>query len=452
MATSSMQFSAVILAAGKGTRMKSALPKVMHQIASRPMIAHVVASVSQLEPKKIVIVTADGMDDVIVTAKKVNPVCEQAIQKAQLGTGDAVLAAQDTLKVKEAHNVLVLYGDTPLIRPCTLEKMTAALEEYDVVVLGMRPRDAGVYGRLVVDESGELQAIVEYKDANDAIRALNLCNSGVMAVGRKARIFDLLAKVTNNNASGEYYLTDVVAIARTEGLSCGVVEASEEELMGVNSRRELAAAEAVFQTRLRNAAMDAGVTMIAPESVFLAADTQFGIDVILQPNLFFGEGVRVGSRTEIRMGSHLEGATIGDDCIVGPFARLRPQTVLMGDNKVGNFVELKKTVMESGAQASHLSYLGDARIGEETNIGAGTITCNYDGYNKFETIIGKGAFIGSNTALVAPVTVGDGAIIGAGSVITEDVTINALALSRAEQHEKIDWAERFRARKKQGEA
>jgi bifunctional UDP-N-acetylglucosamine pyrophosphorylase/glucosamine-1-phosphate N-acetyltransferase len=440
-------FSAVILAAGKGTRMKSELPKVMHCIANRPMVAHVVHTVSQLSPQHIVLVTAAHMEQVVRTAQAADARCTNAIQQQQLGTGDAVKAAQPALQDFNG-TVLVLYGDTPLIRPETLQRMLEASQHTDVVVLGMRPRDAGAYGRLLLNESGELLEIIEFKDADEDIRAITLCNSGVMAVSGKANIFALLSQVTNMNANQEYYLTDIVAIARGKGLRCGVVEAPEEELMGVNSRRELAQAEAIFQRHMRLRAMDEGATLIDPNSVFFSADTQLGRDVVIQPNVYFGEGVRIGNDVEIRMGCHIEGATIGDECIVGPFARLRTGTVLAGNNKIGNFVELKKTTMDTGAQASHLSYLGDAHIGSNSNIGAGAITCNYDGFDKFETHIGAGAFIGSNTALVAPVRVGDGAIIGAGSVITEDVGADDLAFTRPARTEKKGWAALFRQKKK----
>jgi bifunctional UDP-N-acetylglucosamine pyrophosphorylase / glucosamine-1-phosphate N-acetyltransferase len=442
-------FAAVILAAGKGTRMKSDLPKVLHCVANRPMVAHVTHTASQLNPSHIVIVTAPQMESVLHAAQRITPTCLHAIQPQQLGTGDAVKAAQSALK-NHKDATLVLYGDTPLIRPETLAQMLQATLHSDIVVLGMRPKDPASYGRLIVNEAGELEEIIEFKDADEEIRAINLCNSGVMAISGKAKLFDLLAQLTNNNANGEYYLTDVVSIARSKGLHCSVVEATEAELMGVNSRAELAQAEAIFQHHMRQHAMQNGATLIAPETVYFSADTQIGRDVIIQPNVYFGEDVTVGNHVEIRMSCHIEGAHIGDDCIVGPFARLRPGTTLAGDNKVGNFVELKKAQLDMGAQASHLSYLGDAFIGKDSNIGAGTITCNYDGYHKFETHIGANAFIGSNSALVAPVTIGDGAIIGAGSVITKDVTPDALALTRANQHEKIDGAKAFRIKKNQG--
>lgn len=438
-------FAAIILAAGKGTRMKSDMPKVLHKIANRPMVAHVTHTAAQLNPTHIVVVTANGMDSVLHAAQKIHPACLHAVQPQQLGTGDAVKAAKFALSSHE-EAILVLYGDTPLIRPETLQTMLEATAHTDVVVLGMRPKDAGAYGRLVVNESGELLEIVEFKDADIDIRAINLCNSGVMAISGKAKVFELLESLSNNNANGEYYLTDIVAIARSKGLRCGVVEADEAELMGVNSRRELATAEALFQARMRHQAMDNGATLIDPETVYFSADTIIGRDVIIQPNVFFGEGVQIGNHVEIRMSSHIEGATIGDDCIVGPFARLRPTTILKGDNKIGNFVELKKTIMEEGAQASHLTYLGDAFIGKRTNIGAGTITCNYDGFNKYETHIGDNAFIGSNTAIVSPVHIGNGAIIGAGSVITEDVPADALAFTRPQRTEKAGWAKAFRER------
>ncbi len=437
--------SVVILAAGKGTRMKSELPKVLHPIAGQPMIQHVLDTAAALDPLYTVVVTAPGADSV---TQAVADACELAIcteQTEQLGTGDAVRAAEPAMS-DFTGTTLVLYGDTPLLTADTLRDMCDVLNDHDVVVLGMCPEDPGAYGRLVVGEDGSLEAIVEYKDASDEQRAIELCNSGVMAV-RSGQIFTLLAEVTNDNAKGEYYLTDIVAIARAKGMSCGYLEAPEEELLGVNSRVELAQAESIWQMRKRLDVMESGVTLIDPDSVYFSADTAIAADVTIQPNVWFGKGVSIASGTTIYAYSHIEGANIGENCRIGPFARLRPGSQLAGDNKIGNFVELKKATLHPGAQASHLSYLGDAEIGKNSNIGAGTITCNYDGYDKYQTIIGDDAFIGSDTALIAPVKIGDGAIVGAGSVITENVTKDALALTRANQIEKPGWANTFREKK-----
>lgn len=442
-------FSAIILAAGKGTRMKSQLPKVLHGVAGFPMLWHVLQKARALEAQETVVVIGPQMETVADVAKDTLSGCRIAVQKDQLGTGHAVRCAEDAVTNTDCAHV-VLYGDTPLIRPQTIAKLLKRLERADLAVLGMRCYDPREYGRLVVDENDRLQRIVEYKDASWEERDINLCNSGVMAVA-KGRIFELLKQVKNENAKGEYYLTDLVAIANAEGLHCVVEEADEQELLGVNSREELAVAEAEMQIRLRRWAMAHGATLIDPSSVFLAADTQIGQDVIIEPQVFFGAGVVVEDEVEIRAFSHIAGAKIGKGSVIGPFARLRPGAVLMEDVHVGNFVEIKKATVHPHAKVNHLSYVGDAVVGSGANLGAGTITCNYDGFAKHETVIGKGAFIGSNTALVAPVNVGDGAIVGAGSTIVDDVAAYALVTTRAPLYEKAEGAKRFREKRKKAE-
>ncbi|MBY0356061.1 MAG: bifunctional UDP-N-acetylglucosamine diphosphorylase/glucosamine-1-phosphate N-acetyltransferase GlmU [Rickettsiales bacterium] len=439
-------FCAIILAAGKGTRMKSQLPKVMHSIAGFPMLWHVLQKVRALEAQETVVVVGPHMETVAELAKATFPECHVSVQKDQLGTGHAVQCAEDVVTQEGCAHV-VLYGDTPLIRPQTIARLLKRLERADLAILGMRCYDPKEYGRLIVDNDDRLQAIVEYKDASWEQRDINLCNSGVMAVA-KGRIFELLKQVKNNNAKGEFYLTDLVAIANAEGLHCVVEEADEQELLGVNAREELAVAEAEMQIRLRRWAMAHGTTMIDPSSVFLAADTQLGKDVIIEPNVVFGTGVVVEDEVEIRAFSHITGATIGRGSIIGPFARLRPGAVLMEDVHVGNFVEIKKATLHPHAKVNHLSYVGDAVVGSGANLGAGTITCNYDGFAKHQTHIGKGAFIGSNTALVAPVSVGDFAIVGAGSTIVDDVAAYALVTTRAPLYEKAEGAKRFREKRK----
>ncbi len=430
----------VILAAGKGTRMKSALPKVMHAIGGRPMVQHVLATAAALDAEKQVVVVGPDMADV---AGAVAP-WDTAVQENQLGTGDAVLAARSLL-AGFTGTVLVLYGDTPLIRTETLRAMIAKRAETGaaVVVLGFRPDEPGGYGRLVTAPDGSLDAIVEAKEATPEQLEIDLCNSGVMAIDGAA-MFDLLDAVGNDNAKGEYYLTDIVEIARSRQMRGAYIEAEEAELLGVNSRADLAVAESVLQGWLREAAMAGGATLTAPETVFFSWDTRLGQDVIVGPHVFFGPGVTVDDTAEIRAYSHLEGAHVKSSAQVGPYARLRPGAVLEAGSRVGNFVEIKNAVLGEGAKANHLSYIGDADVGAGANIGAGTITCNYDGYLKWRTKIGAGAFIGSNSALVAPITVGDGAIVGAGSTITRDVEPDALGVTRADQEEIPGAAKRFR--------
>ncbi len=437
--------AAVVLAAGRGTRMKSALPKVMHPVANRPMVGHLLDRLAEFGAERSIFVVSPGMGEV---GALVAP-AETVIQDPPLGTGHAVLAARDALAGFDG-DVLVLFGDTPLLTVDTLRAMAAARRaagDPAVVVLGFRPDDAAEYGRLVTDAGGALQSIVEFKEANEAERSIGLCNAGIMAIDGK-RLFALLDAVGNDNAKGEYYLTDIVAIARARGWVCAVIETDDPtEVMGVNSRADLARAEAAMQDRLRAAAMDNGATLTDPGTVWFSHDTRLGRDVTVGPDVVFGPGVRVADNVEIRAFSHIEGATIAEGAIIGPFARLRPGADIRRDVHIGNFVEIKEALIEDGAKANHLSYIGDSRIGPGANIGAGTITCNYDGFFKERTDIGAGAFIGSNTALIAPVKIGDGAIIGAGSVITRDVAKDALAVTRAAPAERPGWAVKFRARR-----
>ncbi|MDQ2106598.1 bifunctional UDP-N-acetylglucosamine diphosphorylase/glucosamine-1-phosphate N-acetyltransferase GlmU, partial [Azospirillum isscasi] len=439
----------VILAAGKGTRMKSDLPKVLHRVAGQPMVGHVLSAVKALDPDHVVVVVGPGMDDV---AAAVAPY-PTAVQHEQRGTADAVRAAFGLLE-GFAGDVVVLYGDTPLVTPDTLRAMVAARRQPGdpaVVVLGMRPGDPGAYGRLILNARGGLEKIVEYLDASEEERRVTLCNAGLMAFDG-ARMFDLIGRIGNANAKSEYYLTDVVQIARGNGMACAVVEAAPAEVVGVNSRAELAEVEALIQRRLRKAAMDNGATLTDPDSVTFCVDTRLGRDVIVGPHVVFGPGVAVADRVEIKAFSHLEQVRVDSGAQIGPYARLRPGAEIGRDAHIGNFVEIKNATIEAGAKVNHLTYIGDARVGAKANIGAGTITCNYDGYAKSRTDIGAGAFIGSNTALVAPVRVGDGAIVGAGSVVTADVEGDALAVARARQQAYTGWARRFRDRKQKENA
>jgi bifunctional UDP-N-acetylglucosamine pyrophosphorylase/glucosamine-1-phosphate N-acetyltransferase len=434
----------VVLAAGLGTRMKSDLPKVLHPLAGRPMIGHLMATLETLAPERLVVVVGPGMEAV---AEAVAP-WPTVVQEPRLGTGHAVMAAGDVLAGFDG-DVLVVYGDTPLISVGTLERLLAARRapaRPAVVVLGFRPRDPGAYGRLIVGPIGTLDAIVEAKDARPDQLAVTLCNSGVMAIDG-ARLSGLLERIGDDNAKGEYYLTDIVHIARADGLSCGVVEGDEAEFIGVNSRADLARAEAIVQDRLRTRAMAEGATLTDPASVFFSHDTRLGRDVTVGPSVVFAPGVSVGDGVEIRPFCHLEGVSIEAGALIGPFARLRPGARIGSGAHVGNFVEIKNATVEAGAKVNHLTYIGDARVGANANVGAGTITCNYDGFFKDHTDIGAGAFIGSNTSLVAPVKVGDGAIVGAGSVVSHDVPADAMALTRGPYTVKADWARVFRQRR-----
>jgi bifunctional UDP-N-acetylglucosamine pyrophosphorylase / glucosamine-1-phosphate N-acetyltransferase len=424
-------FACVILAAGKGTRMKSSLPKVMHQIAGQPLIAHVLSTTMQLSPEKTVVVVAPGMESVEQAVAKINQQAKFVIQSEQLGTGHAVKVTEAELKAYTGK-ILILCGDTPLITANTLEKILSSAESADIVVLGMSVENPYGYGRLIVDGSGQLEEIIEERDATPEQKAINLCNSGIIAVSGR-HLFSLLEKLTVNNNAGEYYLTDIVSLADDMGLHSHVVVAEASELAGINTREQLANAEKVIQWRLRKSAMADGVTMVDPASIFLRYDTKIAPDVVIHPQVVFGTGVTVESAVEIRSFSHIEGAHIKTGAVVGPFARLRPGTVIGENAHIGNFVELKNTKLGEGAKANHLSYVGDSEVGAGANIGAGTITCNYDGVNKHKTTIGSGAFIGSNTSLVAPVSIGANAVIGAGSVITQDVPDGNLALERSQQ-------------------
>lgn len=435
--------AAIILAAGKGTRMKSSRHKVLHPVGGRPMVEHVMATLDTLNPARRVVVVGSERDQV---EAQIGDRATFVVQEPQHGTGHAVQQAAPAL-ADFAGDAAVLYGDVPLITVDTLRRMIHARAPADLVVLGFRAADPAAYGRLKLSADGGLEAIVEFKDASPEERRINLCNSGIMVLSAKL-LFDLLAHVKNDNAKGEYYLTDIVGLARARGLKAAVVETEESEVIGVNSRAELAQAEAIFQARARAAAMADGATLIAPETVYFSFDTKLGRDVVVEPNVVFGPGVSVGDNVVIHAFCHLEGASIAEGASVGPFARLRPGAELRKKAKVGNFVEVKKAVLEEGAKVNHLTYIGDARVGAGANVGAGTITCNYDGFFKYKTDIGAGAFIGSNTALVAPVTIGEGAIVGAGSTITKDVEADALVVTRSEQREIKDWAAKFRARSK----
>ncbi len=432
--------AAVVLAAGKGTRMKSDLHKVLHPIAGRPMLLHLMASVEELSPAKKVVVVGDKADQLEAALAGG---AELAVQDPQLGTGHAVQQAEGALAGFDG-DVLILYGDVPFVPAATMRAMLDRLGADDapaVVVLAFEPADPLRYGR-VITEGDRVVKMVEHKDATDAERAVSLCNSGLMAA--KARdLFALLARVTDDNAAKEFYLVDIVNIANADGRSCAVVKTDADDVAGINSRAELAAAEAQWQAFKREEAMADGVSLRAPETVWFSWDTELGRDVTIEPNVFFGPGVTVADNVKIRANSHIEGTTIGEGCEVGPFARLRPGTVLGEKAKVGNFVETKKAVLGKGAKANHLTYLGDVTVGAGANIGAGTITCNYDGYFKYQTVIGENAFIGSNSALVAPVKIGRDAIVAAGSAVTRDVADGELRLVRGEQLVKPGWADRF---------
>ena len=434
----------VILAAGKGTRMKSALSKVMHPVAGRPMVKIVLETAGTLEPARQVVVIGPDMD---AAAQVVAP-CPTVVQHDRKGTAHAV-AQTRTLLENAKGTVLVLYGDTPLITAGTLKRLVERRRAQDdpaVVVLGFRPTDPGGYGRLKLGADGALLGIIEHAEATEEERAITLCNSGVMAMDGGI-LFTLLDQVSADNSKGEYYLTDLVALARQAGRSCAHIEGEPDELLGVNSRVELAQAERVLQDRLRLAAMEAGVTLTAPESVFFSQDTCLGQDVVVGPFVTFGPGVTVEDNVIIKGFCHLESCHVATGATVGPYARLRPGARIGARAHIGNFVEIKKAEVEAGAKVNHLSYIGDARVGEGANVGAGTITCNYDGFDKSHTDIGARAFIGSNSALVAPVRIGDDAIIAAGSTIAADVPADSLAINRAPAQVREGWAMKFRRRK-----
>ncbi len=440
---SNRELLTIVLAAGKGTRMKSDVPKVLHAVAGRSMLGHVLALAEAAGPSRLAVVIGPGMDNVRAATLKAAPSAGVFMQEAQQGTADAVLAAREAIAGHDG-DVIVLYADTPLIESDTVVRLRQALDGgAAVAVLGFEAIDPTGYGRLITSAAGELLAIREEKDATAEERAIRLCNSGVMAF-RGAGLLERLQRIGNSNAKGEYYLTDIVELARADGLKSVAVACSEDEVLGVNARDQLAAAEAIFQQRARSRAMANGATLIAPGTVWFSHDTVLGRDVIIEPNVFFGPGVVVEDGAEIKANSHLEGAHVGPGARIGPFARLRPGARLGRDVHIGNFVELKAMEMGDGAKANHLAYLGDGSVGAGANIGAGTIFCNYDGFFKHKTEVGPGAFVGSNSSLVAPVKIGAGAYIGSGSVITKDVAADALALERATQDERPGWAAKFR--------
>jgi bifunctional UDP-N-acetylglucosamine pyrophosphorylase/glucosamine-1-phosphate N-acetyltransferase len=436
---------AIVLAAGEGTRMRSARPKVLHAIAFRSLLAHVLAAVKEAGSTATAVVVGPDATAVEAEAKRIEPRAEIFVQAERLGTAHAVLAPRSSVATGPA-DILVIFADTTLITPQTLTRMREKLAQgAAVVVLGFRPADPAGYGRLLM-QGEDLLAIREDLDATPAERGIGLCNGGLMAFAGSSAAA-ILERIGNQNRKGEYYLTDAVAIARDMGLKAAVIETGEDEVRGVNSRAQLAEAEFAIQQRLRRAALDSGVTLVAPETVHLSADTRLGRDVVIEPYVVFELGVTVEDNAVIRSFTHLNRAHVGKGAIVGPFARLRPGAQLGEDVHIGNFVEIKESTIEAGSKANHLSYIGDTTVGAGSNVGAGTITCNYDGLAKHRTEIGKGAFIGSNSSLVAPVKIGDGAYIGSGSVITQDVPADALALGRARQSIKEGWARRLRALK-----
>lgn len=446
MSDMSRERAAIILAAGKGTRMKSDLPKVMHKVAGRPMVDWSIALAQRVGCARIVVIAHPSQEGLIahVTAK-LGEDCV-AFQDPPMGTGHAVRCAEAAME-GFSGDLVVLYGDSPLVPATAIEDLFASLKAGAAIgVLGFDAADPGLYGRLITSANGDLDAIVEAREASPEQLKVKLCNSGVMA-GSAETMFRLLQKITNENAKGEYYLTDLVGLARAEDKTCKAVRCREEDLIGCDSKADLAEAEAIFQARRRKEAMDDGVTLIAPETVWFSYDTILEADVIVEPNVVFGPGVHVHKGAVIRAFSHLEGARVGSGSSVGPFARLRPGAVLDRDVFIGNFVEVKNTRLGEGAKASHLSYLGDGLVGTDVNIGAGTIFCNYDGFLKYETRIGDGAFIGSNSSLVAPVKIGRGAYVGSGSVITKDVKSDALAVGRGRQTDYDGWAVNFRDKK-----
>ena len=436
-----MPVSLVILAAGKGTRMKSDLPKVLHPIAHAPMLAHAMEAASHLRPDRTVVVAGHGFDQVKAAALAIDDTAQVVEQAEQNGTAHAVDMAREVLSTFDG-DVVVLYGDTPFIQPETLDRMVAARKKDDLVILGFEPADPGRYGRLVMDGDALLQ-IVEFKDATDAERAITFCNSGLLACDAR-KLFDLLSCVDNNNAQGEYYLTDIVEIARNKGLSVTAIACDESETLGINSRTDLATADAVFQHRARADLLENGVTLMAADTVYLAYDTIIGRDTIIEPNVVFGPGVSVETGATIRAFSHLEGCHVSRGAVVGPYARLRPGAELAEDVRIGNFVEIKNTTIDQGAKINHLTYIGDASIGARTNVGAGTVTCNYDGFLKHRTEIGADVFIGSDTMLVAPVNLGDGAMTATGTIVTDSLEADAMAIGRVKQINRPGAAKKLR--------
>ena len=434
-----MKRAAVILAAGMGTRMRSRKIKVLHEVGGRAMVDWSLELAGNLQCERRILVIGTHSEELKKVASDRVGEGSIAIQDPPKGTGHAVQCAQGALEGFDGH-VVVLYADTPLLPVEAVERAFNSLDEgFAVSVLGFDAETPGGYGRLICNETGELQKIVEAKDANPEELAVTFCNSGVMAV-RSEYLFDLLSRITNDNAKGEYYLTDIVELARKDGLKASAVKCSEEDVLGVNSREQLAEAEQVFQSKRRKKMMENGVTLIDPDTVYFSHDTEIGQDVVIEPSVYFGPGVTVAPNTRIKAFSHLEGCIIGDDCQIGPFARLRPGAVLDASVRVGNFVEVKNSQLREGVAANHLAYIGDGVVGENSNIGAGTIFCNYDGYFKHKTVIGRNSFIGSNSALVAPVKIGESSFVGSGSVVTADVPDGALALARGRQENYESWA------------
>jgi bifunctional UDP-N-acetylglucosamine pyrophosphorylase / glucosamine-1-phosphate N-acetyltransferase len=440
----------VVLAAGEGTRMRSALPKVLHPVGSQSLLSHVLDAAPKGAGSSLAVVVGPDHSAVADEARRVRPDASTFVQHERLGTAHAVLAARKAI-ARGADDLLVAFGDTPLISAETFERLRAPLENgATLAVLGFRAADPTGYGRLVV-ENGRLTEIVEQADASEQQRKITLCNAGVMAFcGRRA--LSILDQIGNANKKGEYYLTDVVTIVRKEGLEAVVIETSEDEVRGINTKAQLAEAESVMQVKLRKAALEAGVTLIAPETVYLAADTKFGSDVTIEPFVVIGPGVTIEDGAVIHSFSHIVQSVIGKKASVGPYARLRPGTSLGEDVRIGNFVETKAATLEAGVKVNHLSYVGDAHVGASSNLGAGTIICNYDGFSKHQTLIGKGAFIGTNSSLVAPVKIGAGAYIGSGSVITKDVPDDALAVERSPQTNREGGAKRYREMKMRAKA
>jgi bifunctional UDP-N-acetylglucosamine pyrophosphorylase/glucosamine-1-phosphate N-acetyltransferase len=432
----------VVLAAGEGTRMRSSLPKVLHEVAGQSLLAHVLAAAPSGAGAELAVVIGPDHSAVAEAAKRLRPDASTFVQRQRLGTAHAVLAAREAI-ARGADDLLVAFGDTPLISAATFARLRAALRDgAALAVLGFRAADPTGYGRLLI-ENGRLVAIREHADATEAERAVTLCNAGVMAFDGK-RALGILDRIGNANSKSEYYLVDAVAIVRDMGGEAVVIETGEDEVRGINTKAQLAEAEEVMQAQLRKAALEAGVTLVAPETVYLAADTSFGRDVTIEPFVVIGPGVSIGDGAVIHSFSHLVQASVGKNASVGPYARLRPGTSLGEGARIGNFVETKAAILEAGVKVNHLSYIGDAHVGAATNIGAGTITCNYDGFSKHRTTIGAGAFIGTNSSLVAPVTIGDGAYIGSGSVITRDVPADALAVERSPQNNRDGGAKRYR--------
>jgi bifunctional UDP-N-acetylglucosamine pyrophosphorylase / glucosamine-1-phosphate N-acetyltransferase len=432
----------VVLAAGEGTRMRSSLPKVLHPIAGQSLLSHVLQAAPHGAGSSLAVVVGPDQQAVADEAKRVRADTMTFVQSERLGTAHAVLAAREAI-ARGSDDLLIAFGDTPLISAKTFDRLREPLQNgAALAVLGFRAADPTGYGRLVV-ENGSLLAIREQADASADERKISLCNAGVMALGGR-RALSILDEIGNANSKGEYYLTDAVAIVRDNGLEAVVIETGEDEVRGINTKAQLAEAEAVLQTRLRKAALEAGVTLIAPETVYLAADTTFGRDVTIEPFVVIGPGVTIGDGTVIHSFSHIVQSTIGKNVSVGPYARMRPGTSLGDGSRIGNFVETKAATLEQGVKVNHLSYVGDAHVGAKSNLGAGTITCNYNGISKHKTLIGKGAFIGTNTSLVAPVTIGNGAYIGSGSVITKDVPDDAMALERSPQTNREGGAARYR--------